>query len=64
MLSESKGFKNALRKSKQTLKENFGVRIQDNYHQVTHWLHKIQTQACTHKDKQHGREWIKGETIK
>lgn len=57
-----KSFKNVLQESKQTLKQTFGARIQDIHRQVTHLLHEIHTQACTHKDKQHRREWIKGET--
>lgn len=56
-----KGFKNTLQELKQTVKYNFGVRIRDIYRQIIHFLHEIHTQACTHKDKQHRREWIKEE---
>lgn len=59
--SEMKGFTNALQESKQTLKQNFGVRIHNIYRQVIHLLQKMHTQACTHKDTQHRREWIKEE---
>lgn len=51
--SEMKCFKNELQESKQALKQNFGVRIQDIHHQGIHLLHEIHTQACTHKGKQH-----------